>query len=259
MSRDRNEIEGLVQIAAEEKTPAARNMLFRALRPVEVFFALKTKDHQGVEVRATPLLRLSDGSHAMMLYTSKSHPDLPDSFGGGLFTDALAAAFKMSSLDWVILSNRASQWVAIRKQEIPVILADLDSDGKEDPDRRKTSGNPSADEMLENLITQAAQCGPEEVSPPIGSVLADRELFLELVSSRSEGGQPAMKVFQVDDISNVVRAFLTRNRPGIIYGGIRWEALKEMMRNEPSIDGVQVVNDADDWVVFDRKSLGIGP
>ena len=68
-----------------------------------------------------------------------------------------------------------------------------------------------------------------------------------------------MKVFQVDHISNVVRAFLTRNRPGIIYGGIRWEALKEMTRNERSIDGIQVVNDADDWVVFDRKSLGIGP
>ncbi len=259
MSRESNEIERLVQIAAEEKTPGARHRLFRAIRGVEVYFSLKTTRHQGGEVRATPLLRLSDGTHAMMLYTSKSHPDLPDSFGGGRFTDALAAALKMSSLDWVILSNRASQRVAIRKQAIPEILAALDSDEKEQNGRPKNLSNASADETLESLITRAVGCSPEEVSPPIGSVLAGRELFLELASGQGEAGQPAMKVFRVDDIPNVVRAFLTRNRPGISYGGIKWEALKEMIRNEPSIDGVQVVNDADDWVVFDRGSLGIGP
>ncbi len=195
----------------------------------------------------------------MMLYTSKSHPELSDSFGGGLFSDALAAALKMSGLDWVILSNRASQWAAIRKHEIPVILADLDPEGKGKDGRREFSGNASVGEMLQSLIAQAVQRSPEEVAPPIASALAGQELFVELTSKRGEGGQPAMKVFQVDDIPNVVRAFLTRNRPGIIYGGIKWEALKEMIRNEPSIDGVQLVNDADDWVVFDRKSLGIGP
>ncbi len=256
MSRDRNEIERLVEIAAAEKTPAARHRLFRSLRRVEVFFSLKTKDHQGAEVRATPLLRLPDGTHAMMLYTCTSHPELSDSFGGGSFRDALAAAGKMSGLDWVILSNRASRWIAIRKEEISGILADLDSDGKDRADPRETPADESADDMLQGLITQAVRCNPEDVSPPIGSVLAGRELFLELSSERGEEGQPAVKLFQVDDLPNVVRAFLTRNRPGISYGGIRWEALKEMIRNEPSIDGVQVVNDADDWVVFDRESLG---
>jgi hypothetical protein len=259
LSPDRDKIERLVEIAADEKTPAARHRLFQNLRRVEVFFSLKTKHHQGDQVRATPLLRLPDGTHAMMLYTCKSHPELSDSFGGGFFADALAAAVKMSGLDWVILSNCASRWVAIRKEEIAGILADLDADGKERTDPHKTSGDKSSDEMLQSLITQAVRCSPEDVSPPIGWVLAGRELFLELTSKQGEEGRPVMKLFQVGGLPNVVRAFLTRNRPGINYGGIRWEALKEAIRNEPSIDGVQVVNDADDWVVFDRDSLGVAP
>jgi hypothetical protein len=259
LSRDLDDIDRLVHIAADEKTPAARYRLFQTLRNVEVFFSLKTKEHGGDAVRATPLLRLSDGTHAMMLYTSKSHPDLSDSFGGGSFADTLAAAAAMPGLDWVILSNRAAQWIAIRKQEIPAILAGRDSNGQEHDHRPEPPGNAPVDQTLESLITQAVQRGAEEVSPPIEPALAGRELFLELTPGPGEGSQPAMKVFRVDDIPNVVRAFLTRSRPGIHYGGIKWEALKEMIRNEPGIDGVQIVNDADDWIVFDRKSLTAGP
>jgi hypothetical protein len=259
LTQDSNEIEELVRIAAQEKNPAALRRLFRSLRRVEFFFPLKIKHHEGKEVRATPLLRLPDGANAMMLYTSKSHPDLPDSFGGGSFEDALAAALKMPALDWVILSNRASQWVAIRKEQISAILGDFHSDGKQGNGHRTTSGSGPADKMLEDLITRAIHSTPGELSPSIESVLPGRELYLELAVGQSEEGQPTMKIFQVDDIPNVVRAYLTRRRPGITYGGIRWEALKEMIRSEPGIDGVQIVNDADDWVVFDRESLRFGP
>jgi SseB protein N-terminal domain len=259
LTRDSNEIEELVRIAAQEKDPAARRRLFRALRPAEFFFPLNIKHHEGKEVRATPLLRLPDGTNAMMLYTSKSHPDLPDSFGGGSFKDALAAALKMPALDWVILSNRASQWVAIRKEQISTILGDLHSDGKEENGPLANSGSGPTDKMLEDLITRAVHSTPEQLSPPIDSVLPGRELYLELTAEHSAEGQPIMKTFQVNDTPNVVRAYLTRSRPGITYGGIRWEVLKEMIRNEPGIDGVQIVNDADDWVVFDRESLRFGP
>lgn len=259
MTQDSNEIEELVRIAAQEKDPAARRRLFQALHRVELFFPLKIKHHEGREVRATPLLRLPDGTNAMMLYTSKSHPDLPDSFGGGSFKDGLAAALKMPALDWVILSNRASQWVAVRKEQISAILEDLHSDGNEKNSPLTTSGSGPTDQMLEDLITRAVHSMPEQLSPSIDSVLPGRELYLELTAGQSEEGQPIMKTFQVDDIPNVVRAYLTRSRPGITYGGIEWEALKEMIRKEPGIDGVQIVNDADDWVVFDRESLRFGP
>lgn len=249
------EIEELVRVAAQEKTSTARNRLFCALRRVELFFPLKIKHHEGKEVKATPLLRLKDGSHAMMLYTSKSHPDLTDSFAGGSFNDALTAALKMPALDWVILSNLASQWVAVEKQQIAAILGDLNGDSKEANGYPTTSGSSSAGEMLDELITRAVHSKPEDISPPINSILAGRELFLELNSGQSEGVHSTMSLFQVNELPNVVRAYLSRSRSGITYGGIKWEALKEMIRNEPRIDGVQIINDAYDWVVFDRESL----
>ena len=256
---DNNDIEELVRIAAQQKSPMARRRLFLALRSIEVFFPRRVIHHEGKEVNATPLRRLPDGTHAMMLYTSKSHPDLPDSFGGGAFKDALTAALKMPALDWVILSNSASQSVAVSKEQIPAILDVLNSDRQDQNGSLAASGNDRVGKMVEDLITLAVSSTPEELSPPIGSVLRGRELFLELTAEQGEEGQPIMKTFQVNDIPNVVRAYLTRSRPGITYGGIRWEALEDMIRKEPGIQGVQIVNDADDWVVFDRESLGFGP
>jgi hypothetical protein len=252
LTPDADEIEELVRIAAQENSHAARYRLFRALPHVELFFPLKVRRHRGKEVRATPLLRLQDGSNAMMLYTSKSHPDLPDSFGGGAFKDALAAAQKMSALDWVILSNRASQSVSVRKEHIPSILNELDSEEKKET-------VPQADESLEDLITRAVHSAPEELSAPINSALAGRELYLEMIAGHGEQSQPTMNIFQVHGMPNVLRAYLTRRRPGITYGGIKWEALKEMIMGEAAINGVQIVNDADDWVAFDRESLKRGP
>jgi hypothetical protein len=259
LTRDDTGIEELVRIAAQEKSSAARRRLFGALIRVELFFPVKIKHHEGKPMRATPLLRLGDGTHAMMLYTSKAHPDLPDSFGGGFFKDALAAAIKMPELDWVIVSNRASQWVAVGTEEISAILGDLHPDEDEGNDVGMTSNGGFTDEMLEGLITRAVHSTPEEVSPPIDSVLAGREIYLELTDGQNHNGRHSMNIFQVGDMRNVVRAYLTRKRPGIKYGGIRWEALKEMMRNEPGLDGVQIINEADDWVVFNRESLGFTP
>jgi hypothetical protein len=258
LTQDANEIEELVRLADQEKGSAARYRLFRALRDVELFFPVKIKHYEGKEVRATPLLRLQDGTNAMMLYTSRSHPDLPNSYGGGSFKDALTAASKMPALDWVIVSNRASQWVSVRKEQISSILGDLDTEGKEENGFAMTPESDSANKFLEELITRAARSAPEEVSPPINSALSGRELYIDMTTGQNEDDRPATNIFQVDEIRNVVRAYLTRNRPGITYGGMRWEVLKEMIRNEPRIDGVQIVNDADDWVVFDRESLGFG-
>ena len=65
-----------------------------------------------------------------------------------------------------------------------------------------------------------------------------------------------MKTFQIEHLRHVIRVYTSRVRPGIRYGGIRWEELKDMVRIAPKISGVQIMNDADDWVVFDRESLG---
>jgi hypothetical protein len=251
------EIEELVRIAAEEADPAANKRLFRALRSVEVFFPMETGQHASGGKKATPLLRLPDGTRAMMLYTSKSHPDLPGRFGGGSFRDALAAALKMPVLDWVIVSNRASQWVAVGKSQIPAVLDDLRSGEHAASSSFSSSESRPADQSLEALITRAVHSEPEQLSPAIPSLLQGRELYLELNAEKvGDAGQPVMKTISVEHMANVIRAYLTRSRPGIAYGGITWEALKEMVNNEAQIQGVQLINDSDDWVIFDRESLG---
>jgi hypothetical protein len=258
LALDSNDIEQLVETAAQEQSPTENARLFHALRSVELFFPIKLTRHEGREVKATPLLRLPDGTHAMMVYTSKSHSELPDKYAGANFENALAAALKMPELDWVILSNRASQRVAISKEQIPAILDDLRS-GR--PDTSNTNAAPGTDpaaKTIEDLITRTVQTKSEELLSPLGSALRDRELFMELADGQSEDGQPIMKTFQIEQLSHVIRAYTTRMRPGKRYGGIRWEALKDMIRTVPEISGVKIVNDADDWELLDRESLGFG-
>lgn len=250
-----DEIEKLVRDAAQDESPKAQQRLFSALRCTELFFPRTVVQHEGRQVNATPLLRLPDGKNAMMLYTSRDHPDLPDTFGGGSFQDALAAAQEMPDLDWVILSNRASQWIAISRERIPAVLDNLRPD--ESRQQRCQDPRPSAaDEILENQITLAVTTPPAQLSPPIGSLLRGREVFIELAEGRNADGRPVMNTFQVEGLQSVIRAYTNRTRPEISYGGIQWEALKDMIRNASELDGVQVVNQADDWVVFDRDSLG---
>jgi hypothetical protein len=250
------EIDELIDFAAEQKSAEADQRLFSALRAVELFFPRTTVEHEGKQVNATPLLRLPDGTNAMMLYTSKDHPDLPKTFAGGAFEDTLAAALSMPELDWVIVCNRTSQWVALNKQQISAII--------NDPQDRDTRINDPSEvsmdneKILEDLITRAVDTPPEELSPPIGSALRGRELFIELAKGQSEDEQPVMKTFAVRHMPRVIRAYTTRSRPGIRYGGMQWEALKNMIRTTTQLDGVQIVNNADDWVIFDRESLTAG-
>lgn len=256
MTQNSDEVEEVVRAAAADKQkPAATMRLFRSLLDIEVFFCLKITKMEGGEQKATPLLQLPDATNAMMLYTSKTHPDLSDTFGGGRLKDALRAALKMPPLDWVILSNSASQWVAITKEQIPAVLDDIHANGNVAEGAVSPSVSGSADPTLEELITRAVHEDPEPLSQPIASQLSGRELFLELnAASTGDVGEPVLNMYKIQHLTNVIRAYSTRIRPRITYAGITWEALKEMVRKQPEIQGVQIINDADDWVVFDRES-----
>jgi hypothetical protein len=257
---DDNDIDKLVATAAQENSPVARNRLFQAIRNVEVFSPCELDQHDPSKVRSTPLARLTDGTHAMMLFTSKSHPHLSEHehFAGGAFKNHLAAALKMPPLDWVILANNAWQRVAIHKQQIALILDDLNSDGQGRNDPQAASTHDAAGTMLEDFITQSASSESDEVPHQVSAALRQRELFLELAAGQSGDGQPVMKTFQIQHVAHVVRVYTSRVRPGIKYGGIGWTALKDMIRAAPGIGGVQIMNNADDWIVFDREALRLG-
>jgi SseB protein N-terminal domain len=243
-------IEQLIERAAKDNSPRVRQDLFRAIKSVEVFFPYKVEQQGGKEIRSSPLARLSDGTHAMMLFTSKSHPALSehDRFAGGPFEDALAAALKMPPLDWVFLWNAASDRVVIAKVQIPEILANIES-FPQDHDGR----------ALEKLISNVVRSDSQALPASIESIIGGRELFLELSKDQSEDVQPAMKSYRVEHLAHVIRAYTSRIRPGLRYGGITWQALKEMISGLPEIGGVQLMNNADDWIVFDREALDLRP
>ena len=257
---DNNDIDKLVEVAAQENSPAARQRLFQTIRLTEVFAPCELDPHDPNKVRSTPLARLSDGTHAMMLFTSKSHPHLSEHqhFAGGAFKDHLSAALKMPPLDWVILSNNAWQRVAIHKQQIAAVLDDLNSDGRGQNYLQAPSAGDASGTVLEDFITQSARSESDEMPYQVSAALRDRELFLELATGQSEGGQPVMKTFQIQHLAHVVRVYTSRVRPEIRYGGIQWTALKDMIRTAPGIGGVQIMNNADDWIVFDREALRLG-
>jgi SseB protein N-terminal domain len=257
---DNSDIDKLVEVAAQENSPAARQRLFQTIRMTEVFAPCELDPHDPNKVRSTPLARLSDGTHAMMLFTSKSHPHLSEHqhFTGGAFSDHLSAALKMPPLDWVILSNSAWQRVAIHKQQIAAILDDLNSDGRGQNYLQVPSAGDAASTVLEDFITQSARSESGEVPERVSAALRDRELFLELAAGQSEDGQPVLKTFQIQHLAHVVRVYTSRIRPGIKYGGIQWNPLKDMIRAAPGIGGVQIMNNADDWIVFDREALRLG-
>ncbi|MEZ0349402.1 SseB family protein [Mycobacterium sp. pR1184] len=251
-----NDIEELITLAAQDQGPEARRRLFRTLRSSEVFMPFDTVEHEGEERKAIPLLRLPDGTHAMMAYTSKEHPDLPKKFGGAVFESALAAALQMPDLDWVIITNLAAQWVSISRNQIPVVLDDLSETSNQD--RLTPSAKSDVEQQtLEDLITSSVKSSSKELTAAIASALENRELFLEMSTAQSDDGRPRMKTFKIQHLHRVIRAYTSRLRPGIEYGGIDWPALKEMLRAAPELSGVQIMNDSDDWIVFDRKSLGL--
>ena len=257
---DNNDIDKLVEAAAQENSPAARQRLFQTIRTTEVFAPCELDLHDPNKVRSTPLARLSDGTHAMMLFTSKAHPHLSEHqhFAGGNFEDHLAAALKMPPLDWVILSNSAWQRVAIHKQQIAAILDDLNSDDRGRNYAQAPSAGDASSTLLEDFITQSARSESDEVPHQVSAALRYRELFLELAAGQSEDGQPVLKTFQIKHLAHVVRVYTSRIRPGIKYGGIQWAPLKDMVRAAPGIGGVQIMNNADDWIVFDREALRLG-
>src|SRR5271154_6186643 len=91
LTTDDSDIEKLVETAAQENSPAARQRLFQTIRDAEVFVPCEMDQRDPKKVRSTPLARLTDGTHAMMLFTSKSHPHLSEHahFAGSAFKNHL--------------------------------------------------------------------------------------------------------------------------------------------------------------------------
>lgn len=253
------QIEELVKAASLDDSTESRAALYHALDSVEVYYrATASMDEEG-RLLSTPLLRLPDDTHAMMVYTSKSHPDLPEEFAGAAWRHTLEIASKIPQADWLILTNLEGNWLAINKRQIPGILTSLNrlssELGKRSNDPPHGESAKTAPGTLESLISEADRVPAENWPDPILEQLRGRELYVRLADKLSEDGQPIMLTSKVGDIRGLVQAYTTRSRPGIVYGGMTWEVIVDIIENASDIPGVHIINENDDWVVLGRSDI----
>lgn len=248
-----DEIDRLIRAAASEKSSEALEAVCRALDSREVFYRATTRHVDGKQRVSTPLLRLDDGSHALMVYTSKAHPDLPSKFGGAPFRHVLKMTLDIPSADWLIVTSMQGTWLPIRKTQIASILANLGNRKPNGIATERSNNNRRAD--LEALISNAVGKSTDSWSDEVLGALSERELYIKLSDQPSDSGRPVMITSEVGGVKGLVQAYTSRRRPGIAYGGMKWEAIVEMVTKATEIPGVHIINDRDDWVVLGRHEI----
>ncbi|WP_234820472.1 hypothetical protein [Mycolicibacterium goodii] len=227
----------------------ARIRLFRALGGVTLYYVATEQEIDGTRVLSTRVRRLDDGSSAMVVYTSRRHPDLPDRFVASQWSNILKAAYEIVRPDWLVVANVRNETVAIARDQIPVILADLSVP----VDDRMPNPVVVADD-LENLISNAVRTAPDDWYESAIVQLRGRELFLHL-NDGANAGQLSMVTSSAAGRAGWLLSYTSRTRPGIRYGGITWDALADVIKNNPETPGVRVVNEADDWILLGRDAF----
>jgi hypothetical protein len=251
-----NDIDQLVRAAASDKSPEALEALCRALDAKEVFYRANLRHIDGGQRVSTPLLRLDDGSHALVVYTSKAHPDLPSKFGGAPFRHVLRMALDIPAADWLIVTGMQGTWLPIRKNQIAAILQILANKEPNGIATEQANNNRGTD--LEILISDAVGRPADSWFDEMLRSLSGRELYIKLSDQPADSGRPVMITSEVEGVKGLVQAYTSRRRPGIAYGGMKWEALVGMVKNAAEISGVHIINDQDDWVVLGRQELQAG-
>jgi hypothetical protein len=162
-------------------------------------------------------------------------------------------ALDIPAADWLIVTSIQGDWLPIRKAQIVAILETLENREPNRVDPGHSDDNRGAD--LEALISNSVVKSSDSWSDEMLRALSGRELYLKLSEQPLENGQQVMITSQVGDVKGLVQAFTSRRRPGITYGGMKWEAIVEMVKKATEIPGVHIINDRDDWVVLGRHEI----
>ncbi|MHC9292581.1 hypothetical protein ACRCUN_08925 [Mycobacterium sp. LTG2003] len=243
------EIEHLVTVAAQNPSWGPRVELFRALDGFTLFYVATEREINGRRMLSTPLRRLDNGASAMVAYTSRRHPDLPERFAGAEWGELLRVAHEAVRPDWLVIVNRNNDTVGIPQDQLLSIAAYL-----KDPKLKHMKVQSMADD-LEKVISDAAHTPSEDWYEPALLRLHGRELYLHLTDDVSPDGQPSISTSSAAGRHGWILTYTTRRRPGIRYGGIMWEELVKMIKNSEDMPGVRVVNDADDWILLGRDEI----
>lgn len=248
-----DDIDTAISAASANPNADTLSAAVRALDAREVFYRATVNATEDGQRVTTPLARLSDGSHALVVYTSKSHPELPSKFGGASWRHVLSMTAQLPQADWLIVSTESGAWLPISRRQVPVILNGLNAAAP------GSSHHPveSVDEepTLDEAISQAHGKPPDDWSRPLMERLGNRELYVRISPDRLEGGRPVLITSTIGEVGGLIQTYTSRIRKEFTYGGMTWEAIADMVKNAPAIPGVHLINDNDDWVVLDRKVI----
>lgn len=235
------EIEGLVTRAAEQQDAVLVSDLMIALNDHEIFYSLDVKDVGGQQQIKTPLRELADGTYALEAFTSRSNPELWKHFAGGPWREVLELAAQMPPVQWLIIKNDAGSRVPIRKSQIAAILNVL-------PHKPITT--------LDARITKIANDPQAHPFTSLEDQLSRTQLFVRLTAESATSGQLALATSSAGGVDNLVQAYTSRSRSGYVYGEMDWQAVVGMVAKTPDLQGIQIINDNDDWVTVSRADLG---
>lgn len=243
----RDELDGLIRAVAEHGDARSWAALVDRLGPTEVFYPAEVARTRGGQRVSVPLLRLEDGTHAMVVYTNNSHPDLPQRFGGAPWRHAVELATQLPDADWMIVRGSDGGWLPIHRRRFPELLTALGvrpaPDEEVDP------------EPLETLISGAAGDSARPVVDALLHRLRSQELFVAIAPKAGPNGEPLFVTSAAGDLDKLLQVYTTRRRAGMAYAGMTWDGIAGVVTHNPDIRGVQVINDADDWVVFGRADV----
>lgn len=246
---DPKQLAQLFTAAVQDTSGDRRVELFRALGGVELYYLATEREVEGRPMWSTPLRRLNDGSCAMVVYTSKRHPDLPENFVGAEWAELLRIAHEAVRADWLVIVNRNNETVEISRDQIPIIIAELNG----------TQINYAkvhiAADQLERIISDSVHTTSEDWYEPALVQLRGRELYLHMADETASNGQPSIRTSEAAGRVGWIIAYTTRNRPLIRYGGIKWEELVRLIKADAEIPGVRIVNEADDWIILGREVI----
>lgn len=186
----------------------------------------------------------------MVVYTSKRHRDLPQTIAGADWSTLLKIAHDSVRADWLVIVSRNNETVAITRDQLPIISAELLESTADSSEPNSTSPD-----RLESAISNAVNEQSDDRFESALAQLRGREVYVHLTDGVSEDGRPVLFTSAAGGIDGWILTYTTRMRPGIKYGGLVWEELVGMIKNNEGMPGVRVVNDADDWIILGRDVI----
>lgn len=246
----RNRIEHLVKAAARDSSSGGPRLeLIRALSTGELFYAATEVMVDGRAMMSTRLRRLEDGSNAMLVYTSKKHPDLPQRFAGAQWSTLVNIAQSVGS-DWIVIIGRDNDTVPITRQQLAIISGAIPE--AEIGYSQQTARTADA---LETAISDAVKANGTDRYELALTLLRGREVYAHLIDDVSSRGRTSLLTSAAGGIDGWILIYTTRRRSGIKYGGLAWEDLVDMVKQDAGIPGIRVVNEVDDWIILGRDVI----